>query len=94
MSTEDGELFLAYFAEPVSDAEVKRAETLFETYRLDEKVILLWAKNPIPASAPSDLFRMDEPEGPDDNAVTGVVFKLNGSFAGYYDKGLWKWLRE
>ena len=26
--------------------------------------------------------------------LTGAVFKLNGSYSGFYDEKLWEWLRE
>ena len=87
MVDDSGALFIAVFEKPIPESDLERVERLFEVFPLNPQVVILYARNPMPSTVPSDLFDFDS-EKP------GVVFKLNGSWAGHYYKDLWEWLKE
>ena len=87
MVDDPGALFIAVFENPIPKSDLEKAEQLFEIYQLNPQVVVLYARNPMPSTVSSELFDFDS-EKP------GVVFKLNGSWAGYYYKDLWEWMKE
>ena len=83
----DGYYFIAVFEDEFSEEDMERAELLFEPYRLTDQAVILYSKHPLPTTVARDLFGLDEDK-------PGVVFKLNGSYAGYYHEGFWSWMKE
>ena len=87
MADDRGTYFIVLFENPISKEEMERAEPLFEPFKLKDDALLLYSRNQLPATVASDLFGLD-------SSKPGVVFKLNGSFSGYYYAELFDWLRE
>lgn len=59
-------------------------------YMLTDKALLIRCHADLPRVVSDSLGMSDEHSEP----VVGVVFKLNGSYFGYYGKDLWDWLAE
>ena len=87
MVDDSGALFIAVFEEPIAKSDLETIKQLFEVYQLNPQTVVLYAPDLMPATVPSNLFDFGS-EKP------GVVFKLNGSWAGHYYKDLWEWLKE
>ncbi len=87
------DLFIILFQEPIppETVEIVKSPPLGnEVFRLSDRALLVrsYVDNP---KVLSDLTGMSsESESP----PVGVVFKLNGSYHGYYHKDLWDWLAE
>ncbi len=87
MTTSSGNYYLVVLEESVSDADKKRAKTLFDVYQINENVIVLYSTNSVPTGVVSDLLELDDEK-------VGIVFKLNGSYSGFYYSEFWDWLDE
>ena len=87
MAGNGGDLFIAVFDKPVPSETLRLMTGQFEVFSIRSDILVLWSRESMPAFVASNLFKISE-----DNP--GVVFKLNGSFAGHYDGNLWDWLRE
>ena len=81
--------FVAIFEEAVPSNIVTRAKDLLSAenvYRLSDAVLLLRGPFANPDSLMNVLQLSEE-------ANTGVVFRLNGSYSGYHYERLWDWLK-
>jgi hypothetical protein len=85
-------LFLAIFKEPLSPDLVELAESgpTDSVFEVSDHVLAIssYVENPQVLSEHLGMVG-----GAADKRV-GVVFKLNGSYKGYYRKTLWEWLSE
>ena len=87
----DDDLFIAVFDGEVPPSVVERAQEL-DDVRVHELAANLLLVS-VPDATSHSLVRMLMPEydlTEDPGAV--VVFKLNGSYTGYYHRSLWDWL--
>lgn len=87
MLKESGTYYIVISDEPISDDALEKIKPSFDAHRLQEGVVLLYTRSDVPTNIPSELLGFG-------GATAGVVFKLNGSYAGHYYKSLWDWLDE
>lgn len=86
-------IFLVIFEEAIaSEAKEQAASDALpmESFLLSEYALLVGS----PVSSPGhlrDLFGLSDESSPTN---VGVVFRLNGSYAGYYDAEIWDWLQK
>ena len=62
---------------------------LFSCWRRNFLVLRSSVSDPKTLNNAIGLFVEDKPDQP-----RGVLFKLNGSYYGFYGRALWEWLRE
>lgn len=91
--TMDDDLFIAVFDDDVPDDVIERAQALQggRVHTLASNLLLI----SLPGSTANPIVRMLVPEydlTEDPTAI--VVFKLNGSYSGYYHRSLWDWLES
>ena len=81
-------LFAVFFRDGIpEDFEAKLGGfSPSEPYRLSGDLVLFQSHVDNPQY-------LREPLGIDDSSA-GVLFKLNGSYSGYFSKSLWAWLTE
>jgi hypothetical protein len=81
-------LFAAFFQGGIPSDFVEKAGSLStgEPYRLSDNILLFqsYVDNPQYLRDPLGI----------DASTTGVLFKLNGSYSGYFSQSLWDWLKE
>ena len=85
--------YLAVFKEPVAgevDGELAANVVVNSTYVLSNHSLIIRSHAMTPKVI-SDLIGLSS--GAEQHR-TGVVFKLNGSYHGYYQSKLWDWLSE
>ena len=86
-------LFLIIFEEALASEAKEKASALFspeDVFELSDTTLLLRAPT-------SDPGLLDQTFGLSDDASepkVGIVFKLNGSYAGYHHAHLWDWLKK
>ncbi len=81
--------YVAIFEEPIPEDIVKRAEEVVDpgnVYRLSDTVLLLRLGEESTENL-GNVLKLSE------QATTGVVFRLNGSYTGYHYEALWDWLK-
>ncbi len=86
-------LFLISFQEPVSSAIKDRAKAAFsssQVFILSDRLLLVRTS----IENTKDLSAFFDLTGDGDDPISGVVFKLNGSYYGYYSSSLWDWLAK
>ena len=85
-------LFIAIHEAKVTESAVEKVRSLVPNgvYEISDHVLLI--RGPFEdASAVSTLLNLDShPETP----LVGLVFKLNGSYSGYYYNKFGEWLKE
>ena len=87
------ELFMAVFKKSAPSDIVKRARKLEDggAHKVAPNVLLINH----PSSSSEDLLKKLVPDFDENEDPTAlVVFKLNGSYSGYYNKSLWNWLDD
>ena len=75
---------------PPKALEVANTVSRNEAYKISEGVFLVHSHIDNPEVL-GDMFGMSDDSRP---PQIGVVFKLNGSYSGYYHSDLWEWLAE
>ena len=88
------DLFMAVFNEDAPPDVVERAGQLEDggAHIIASNVMLIHLSS---SSSSNDLIRKLVPDFDENEKPTAlVVFKLNGSYAGYYNKRLWDWLDD
>ena len=87
-------LFIAFFPESTPAEVLDTAKVLgtgADAFLLSDNVLLI--RNRVDnTQVLSDLLKMSE--GIDTPKQAGVIFKLNGSYNGYYYPELWEWLAK
>ena len=84
------EQYIAIFNDSIADevaSELEPNPIVNSTYKLSEFALVIRT----PALAPRVL---SDTIGFGENRRGGVVFKMNGSYHGYFRKTLWDWLKE
>ena len=87
---EEKNLYIAIFQNAINDDTTKGIEVVSSTYKLSSNALLVESEV-AKASVLSDLLEIGDDLDP---PRIGVVFKLNGSYSGFYAKDLWSWLEE
>ena len=87
MADEQGQYFIAVFVDPIDDDDLEKAAPAFDAYRLNETTAVLYAKHVVPTGIIEDALGVSE-------SRPGLILKLNGSYAGYYYKDFWQWLKD
>ena len=82
-------IFAVFVDEEIGDKIASRAEELYEDrcFKIDNNFFLI-ASDELTDSVSEKLLEEDG----DELFYTGVVFSLNGSYAGYETQSLWDWL--
>ena len=75
---------------PARALEVANTVSRNEAFEISEGVFLVHSQIDSPEIL-GDMFGMSDDSG---SPQIGVVFKLNGSYSGYYHNDLWEWLAE
>ena len=86
-------LFLVTFQEPISSGLIQRAKTAFspeQVFTLSDRQLLVRSS----IENTKDLSAFFDLTGEGDDPASGVIFKLNGSYYGYYSSSLWDWLAK
>lgn len=87
------EQYVAVFAEPIAAvvaAEVNDNPVVSSTYTLSNYGLVIRSH----AAKPKVISDLIGFLGDQEHPRIGVVFKLNGSYNGYYMSTLWDWLSE
>ena len=85
-------LFVAVFDQPVQTETLTCITNAAEIHRLNDHTVLI-ESSVAKAGTLSELLGMtDDSEGQE--PLKGVVFKLNGSYGGYWPQSLWDWLER
>lgn len=84
-------LFIILFDQTITDEtenEVKSNPLVRDAFRLSDHNMLIqsYVDNPKPLGESLGI------SGESDTPQVGVLFNLVGSYHGYYDSALWKWL--
>ena len=83
-------IFIGIFEEPPNEDAMSEAKEYFDgLYVIDDDTLLIHDKILDSPASVKKFFGLDE-----DSGTEGVIFKLNGSYSGYYDSGLWEWMRQ
>ena len=87
------ELFLVALTEPLPDKELDEIVNGLQgtSIKVTTANLVLLASPHSSAEHISTAFGFTGESNPE---RTGVVFKLNGSYFGYYYSSLWNWLRK
>lgn len=87
------QFFLVLFdPEMASDIEERSSNVNFETRSISENAILLATTIDDPLVV-RNLLGFGKGKGKEVDSL-GAVFKLNGSYSGYYYEGLWDWIEK
>ena len=81
--------YLVVYEEALPSGVLKKAENTFDpenVYKLTENTLLLRTQS----ESPTLLRDVLDISGA---SLTGVVFKLDGSYSGYHYEALWDWLK-
>lgn len=85
-------VFIIFYEDDVPSEIVERAQGLFKDgiLSLSSRVLLVrtYADDPGILSTAFDLSGTETPP------KIGIIFKLNGSFAGNYYPNVWDWLKD
>ncbi len=85
-------LFVAVFNEPIQEDSLACITNAAKIHQLNDHTVLI-ESSVARAGALSELLGMtDDAEGHEPQH--GVVFKLNGSYGGYWSQSLWDWLEQ
>lgn len=85
--------FLVYFQEsitPEKKQQIESAPLVSGLFQLSERDFVIRSY----LSDPKLLAPVVGITGDTEGSAVGVVFRLNGSYWGYFDKDLWNWLME
>ena len=82
------DLYLIYVESGLSDSAKSQLEVVFpdQHRQIDEKVVIVRAKD-VNAKVVATMLGMQESEDP-----VRLIFKLNGSYSGYYYSDVLAWL--
>ena len=71
------------------EREASTSPLVNDVYRVSTDTLLV--RSPL---EPTTLGTLTGITGEDDDSQVGVIFKLNGSYHGFYKRELWNWLTE
>ena len=89
MNATNNNLFVAIFEDEVAGdvaEELEESPAIADTHQVNPTVLVVRSVAHDPAVV-SSLARMSDER-------SGVVFRLNGSYQGFFYKSLWDWLKE
>ena len=84
-------VFAVYFSSDIFDESTQRLKDSYpgsQHYQISDRFYLVRVSDAIARTVADDVGL----EGQNLEGPTGVVFKLNASYAGFEDRAVWEWL--
>ena len=83
--------FIAILDDSLPDAALERIKlSTSAMYEITDRIFLIRAY----ADNPANINLLFNEPGQSESSLVRVVFKLNGSYSGFYYPELWQWLQE